>query len=169
MIRSATVDDFDDILDLSAEFWLQTQFSEPFEREHTLAYVTMAHDHGLLCVAEINGDIVGFCAGVKSPLMGSSQAIAGTELAWYVTPNHRGGKTGVALLIFMEQLAASQGIKYWTMVYMESSMPETVGRMYEKLGYRKAEVCYTKVLHNGSSHSGSNHSGRNLRSIQKSV
>lgn len=150
MIRVATESDFEAILDLSAEFWLKTQFDEEFEREHTRSYVKMAHDHGLLCVAEIADEIVGFCAGVKSPIMGSSKAMAGTELAWYVTPDHRGGKSGVALLQFMERLATSQGIKYWSMVYMETSMPESVGRMYERLGYKKAEVCYTKVLTDGS-------------------
>ncbi len=146
MIRKATEEDFDDILLLSAEFWLHTQFSEPFDAEHTRNMVQLAYDNQLLAVLEIDSAIVGFCAGVCAPLMASPHAVAGTELAWWVDPNHRGGKNGIALLQFMEQLAKDAGVKYWTMVTMESSMPEIVGRMYEKMGYRKSETSYTKVL-----------------------
>lgn len=146
MIRKATEEDFDDILRLSAEFWLHTQFSEPFDAEHTRNMVQLAHDHKLLAVVEVDSHIVGFCAGVCAPLMASPHAIAGTELAWWVDPDHRGGKNGIALLQFMEQLAKDAGVKYWTMVTMESSMPEIVGRMYEKMGYQKSETSYTKVL-----------------------
>ena len=146
MIRKATKEDFDDILRLSAEFWLHTQFSEPFDAEHTRNMVQLAHDHQLLAVVDVDHAIVGFCAGICAPLMASPHAVAGTELAWWVDPSHRGGKNGIALLQFMEQLAKDAGVKYWTMVTMESSMPEIVGRMYEKLGYHKSETSYTKVL-----------------------
>lgn len=144
MIRSATPDDFDQILNLSADFWLHTQFDESFERDHTRLYVQMAFDHQLLAVVEISGEVVGFCAAIKSPLLGSSSAVMATELAWYLDPGHRGGKNGVALLLHMEQLAKSQGVKYWNMLYMESSMPESVKRLYERLGYKKQEAIFTK-------------------------
>jgi GNAT superfamily N-acetyltransferase len=146
MIREATKQDFDDILRLSADFWLHTQFSEPFNAEHTKNMVQLAHDHCLLAVVEIDSRVVGFCAGICAPLMGSPHAVAGTELAWWVDPEHRGGKNGIALLLFMEQLAKKAGVKYWNMVSMESSMPEQVGRMYEKMGYHKSETSYTKVI-----------------------
>ena len=157
MIREATPDDFDAILDMSAKFWLKTQFSEPFEADHTLNMVKMAYDHGLLAVVENEGVCVGFCAAVKSFILGSTKAVGATELAWWLNPECRGGKNGVALLLFMEKLVKEQGIKYWTMVSMESSMPEQVGRMYEKLGYVRSETCYTKVFYHGSSH---NNGGR---------
>ncbi|WP_020208285.1 GNAT family N-acetyltransferase [Gilvimarinus chinensis] len=146
MIRNAKPEDFGAILRLSESFWQHTQFEEPFEPEHTRLYVQMAHDHGLLAVVEISGEVVGFCAAIRSPLMGSTKAQVATELAWYVSPAHRGGRNGVALLKHMEQLAKAQGVKYWTMLYMESSMPDTVRKMYERLGYSKAETSYTKVL-----------------------
>jgi GNAT superfamily N-acetyltransferase len=154
MIRTATEQDFDQILDMSARFWLETQFSEPFERDHTVNMVQMAYDHGLLAVVEIDGLCVGFCAGVKSFILGSTKALCATELAWWLNPEHRSGKNGVALLLFMEQLVKEQGIKYWTMISMQSSMPEVVGRMYEKLGYVHSETCYTKVFNYGGDNNG---------------
>lgn len=159
MIRPATPDDFDAILDMSAEFWLHTQFTEPFERDHTLKMVEMAYDHGLLAVVDIDRLLVGFCAGVKSYILGSTKALGATELAWWLNPDHRGGKNGVALLLFMEELVKEQGIKYWTMITMQSSMPEEVGRMYERLGYVRSETSYTKVFEHGGNHSGSSCSG----------
>lgn len=146
MIRSATEDDFQSILDMSAKFWLETQFDEPFEPDHTVKMVRMAYDHGLLAVVDIDGERVGFCAGIKSFILGSTKALCATELAWWLNPEYRGGKNGVALLLFMEELVKEQGIKYWTMVSMQSSMPEQVGKMYERMGYIHSETCYTKVF-----------------------
>lgn len=164
MIRNATENDFEQILSLSETFWKHTQFDEPFDAEHCKNFVMMAHDHGLLAVVDINSEVVGFCAAVKSPLLGSASSFMATELAWYVSPNHRGGKNGVALLLHMEQLAKSQNVKYWNMVYMESSMPETVKTLYERLGYKKAETSYTKVLYGGNNQCSSGCRGDSLLS-----
>jgi GNAT superfamily N-acetyltransferase len=146
MIRVAEEKDFQSILDMSSRFWLETQFSEPFEADHTIHMVRMAYDHGLLAVVDVDGECVGFCAGVKSFILGSTKAMCATELAWWLNPEHRGGKNGVALLQFMEGLVKEQGIKYWTMVSMQSSMPDQVGRMYERMGYKHSETSYTKVF-----------------------
>lgn len=146
MIRSATIDDFDEILDLCEEFWTHTQFVEVFDREHTRLMVKMAYDHGLLCVLEIQDKIVGFCAGIKSFLLGSREAQTGTELAWWVDPDNRGGRNGIKLLEFMEDLAKMAGVKYWNMVSMQSSMPDTINRLYDKMGYSLEETTWTKVL-----------------------
>lgn len=146
MIRKAELKDFDDILDLSEDFWGHTQFQESFERAHTINMVNMAYEHGLLAVLEIEKRVVGFAAGVKSPSMGSSKAIVGTELAWWVSPANRGGGAGVKLLRFMEGLAKKEGVKYWNMISMQTSMPDKINSMYEKMGYKLAETTYTKVI-----------------------
>lgn len=134
---------------MSAEFWKSTGYSEDFEPEHTLNMVKMAFDHELLAVVDIGG-VVGFCAAIKSYTLGSTQALTAVELAWWLNPEHRKGKSGIALLLFMEELVKEQKIKYWTMVSMQSSMPEVVGKMYERMGYVHSETSYTKVFHYGS-------------------
>lgn len=146
MIRLATEEDFPAIIELCREFWTHTQFSEDFDADHCLGMVELSHSHGMLAVLVVNDSVQGFCAAVKSFLLASTQALTATELAWWVNPDHRGGKNGVVLLQFMEQLAKDQGIKYWNMASMESSMPEAVNRMYERLGYTKSETVYTKVI-----------------------
>jgi GNAT superfamily N-acetyltransferase len=133
---------------MSAEFWKETGYAEDFEPDHTILMVRMAFDHGLLAVVDVGG-VVGFCAAVKAFTMGSTKALCATELAWWLNPEHRKGKNGIALLLFMEELVKEQRIKYWTMVSMQSSMPEVVGKMYERMGYVHSETSYTKVFHYG--------------------
>ena len=146
MIRLATVDDYADIIKLSADFWLHTQFTEPFEPKHTLKMVEFSHDQEFLVVAEHDGKVIGFAAGIYSALLGNSSVLAGTELAWWIDKDHRGGRHGIMLLKFMESRAKDLGIKYWNMVAMESSMPEEVKGMYERMGYTHQESTYTKVM-----------------------
>jgi len=145
MIRVATEEDVSSILLLCEDFWEHTLYDEKFDHDHTRIMVNMALDHGLLAVLDIDG-VVGFVAGIKSHLMASKQALTGTELAWWVNPEHRKGRKGIDLMIFIEDLAKQQGIKYWNMISMESSSPEIANKIYERLGYSKSETSYTKVL-----------------------
>lgn len=145
MIREATTEDFDDILSMCDSFWQETMYSEDFDREHTKTMVQMAYDHGLLAVID-DGGVIGFVAGIRSYLMGSREAITGTELAWWVNPEHRKGRCGINLMLFIEDLARKQGVKYWNMISMESSAPEVANKIYQRLGYSRSETSYTKVL-----------------------
>ena len=146
MIRHADKNDIPKILEMSAKFWLRTQFDEPFNAEHTQAMVEMAISHGLLAVLVVDGSVNGFVAGIKSFLLGSQEAICATELAWWVEPEHRKGRNGVALVKFIENAAKEQGVKYWTMVSMQSSEPEQANSLYKALGYELSEESHTKRL-----------------------
>ncbi len=158
MIRKATIEDFDAILDMCSEFWGHTQFSEPFDREHTRSMVQMSHDHELLLVIDDDG-INGFIAAIKSHLLGSSSAMMATELAWWVNPEKRGKMSGVGLVSTLERLCIEQEVKYLNLAYMQSSMPKQVRSMYERMGYALQETLYTKVLNGGDNISGNSGSG----------
>ena len=145
MIREATEEDFPRILDMCESFWKETQFNVPFDRVHTELMVDMALDHGLLAVLDVDG-VVGFIAGIKGPLLANPDYLAGTELAWWVDPEHRKSKKGVDLMVFIEELARKQNIKYWNMVSMESSNPEVANKIYDRLGYHKSETSWTREL-----------------------
>ena len=145
MIRVATVKDIPAILDLAGVFWEHTVYEEPFDRAQCYHMVNLCLSQGLLAVIDDQG-IQGFVAGVKAPLIASSEASTGTELAYWVNPNVRGSGEGKKLLYFIEDLAREQGIKYWNMVSMESSNPELANALYERMGYKKVETTYQKVL-----------------------
>ena len=147
MIRLAEPKDFLVIVEHSREFWGHTQFKdEPFCEEQCLGFIEAAHNQGLLAVSDSGGVIAGFIAGISGPLMCNPNVLVGTELAWWVTPKYRSNHHALRLLTFIEERAIELGIKYWNMVSMQSSMPDQVNAMYEKMGYELAETTYTKRL-----------------------
>ena len=75
-----------------------------------------------------------------------SGEISATELAWWIDEDARGGRIGINLLRYMEQLAQVAGVKYWNMIAMRSSMFDEVTGMYQRMGYVENEVIYTKVF-----------------------
>ena len=145
MIRAAEEKDFDRIIEMSELFWKETCYTDPFNVDATLPYIRLAADCGLLAVAEISGEVKGFCAAICTPMMGSG-SLMGTELAWWIDSDSRGGRTGINLLAYMENLARLAGVKYWNMIAMRSSMFEPVCGMYRRLGYVENELTFTKVL-----------------------
>lgn len=146
MIRAGQKSDIPAIVTMASEFWGHTIYTEPVCPESVSLMANHCIDNGLMSVLEIDGEVVGFASGVKGPLLGNNSVMAGTEIAWWVDPDHRSGKNGVALLKHIEGLAKEAGIKYWNMAYMESSMPEQIKSIYEKLGYQQTEVIYSRVL-----------------------
>ena len=153
MIRLATEFDITAILDMAQEFWVHTQFSEPFDRDHTRGMVEMSISQGLMVVAD-DGEVFGFISAIKSPLLGSPFAQMATELAWWVNPAKRGKMVGVNLIRFLERLCIEQEVRYLNLAFMETSMPKQVEKMYLKLGYTLQETVYTKVLYGSSNSSG---------------
>ena len=145
-VREALPQDFNEILDMCSDFWNSTIYEEPFNRDFTALRVNACFDHGLLCVADHDGEIVGFMSGLKSETLCSPEAIIATELAWFVKPDFRRHGYGIELINTFENLALREGVKYLTLGYMYSSMPEIVKSIYGKLGYRPTEETYTKVI-----------------------
>ena len=146
MIRDAIKSDFDAILDMCKEFWEHTSYSEPFERDHAAKMLDLSFDHELLMVLEIDKEVVGFIAGVKSPLLASTKALTATELAWWVDPVYRGNGVGFKLMASIEDKAREIGIKYWNMASMRSSNDKHANKIYESAGYKLNETIYQKVL-----------------------
>lgn len=146
MIRIATIDDYADLELMCAEFWEHAPYDVEYKAGSATPFLELCLSHGLLFVAENDQEIIGFTAGVTVPLMGNSDVLHGTELAWWVSPQHRGGSAGIKLLMALEGAARELGCVYWSMVFMETSMPEAVRGMYDKLGYELKETSYGKRL-----------------------
>jgi GNAT superfamily N-acetyltransferase len=146
MIRNSTPEDFDAIMDMSAEFWKMTNFDEPFDKDHTRVMVELCYDHGLQAVVEIDGKVCGFISAVSSFVLGSPKAKVASEIGFWLNPDVRGNMIAPDLIRYLERLCAEQGVKYLSLVFMESSMPEKVKSLYESLGYKLQETVYMKVL-----------------------
>ena len=146
MIRAGTEADYDAIIAMSEEFWQYTIYDEKFCPDTVRGMTALCDEQGLLSVLQVAGQVVGFACGVKGPLLANSEVLSGTEIAWWVDPAHRSGRNGIALLKHIEGLAKKAGIKYWNMAYMQSSMPDTIEAIYERMGYKRTEIIYTRVL-----------------------
>ena len=146
MIRIGNEDDLSDIVRMSREFWKSSCYDEVFCPDTARDFAIMSMAQGLLVVCEIESKVVGFACGLKSPLIGNKRIAYGAELAWWVDEEHRFGRNGIALLTHLEECARQQQIKYWNMMFMESSMPEKVKGIYGKMGYEKTEEVHCKRL-----------------------
>jgi len=146
MIRSGVRGDIPQILAMGSNFWQQTIYDEPFCNDTVIQMAEYCIHNQMMAVLEIDGKVVGFACGVLGPLLCNQEVKTGTELAWWVEPEYRGGSGSIRLLMYIEKLAKEAGVKYWNMVFMESSMPETIKHIYERLGYKINEVVYSKVL-----------------------
>lgn len=146
MIRNGEHTDVPAIVDMAREFWSHTVYEDPYDPESVARMATLCIDQGLMSIAQIGGCIVGFACGIMGGLLGNGSVRTGTEVAWWLNPEHRNGKVGILLLKHLEDRARDAGIKYWNMAYMMSSMPEQVESIYQRLGYTKTEVIYSRVL-----------------------
>jgi N-acetylglutamate synthase-like GNAT family acetyltransferase len=145
MIRKGTYSDIPKIIEMATKFWADTIYDEECEPESVDHLSRVCIDQGLMVVLDLDG-VCGFACGIKSPLMASSKAFMGVEVAWWVEPEHRAGRNGLRLLKSLEASAHDAGIKYWNMLFMESSMPDTVEKIYQKMGYNRNETTYIKRL-----------------------
>lgn len=146
MVRDGNKNDLPAVVEMSKEFWRHTMYQEEFEPEYVEHMASLAIEHGLLAILEVGGVIEGFTAGLKTPLLGSSTILGGCEIAWWVNPAARKGRNGIALMQHIEKMARAQGVKYWNMIVMESCQPEVGAAIYERLGYKKSETTYTRIL-----------------------
>lgn len=88
-------------------------------------------------------EIVGAIGGlvVADPNDG---VMVGSEMFWWVMPECRG--RGVRLLLRFAEWARERGAERLTMVHLMSSMPEKVGKLYERMGMKPLEVHYVGDL-----------------------
>lgn len=147
MIREATLDDVDGILDLGNEFFVSSSWSVYIEWEGMLlreVVRTMITDARFIAiVAEINGELVGMLGAEIGPL-GLSSTVVAQERCWFVTNAHRLG-VGHKLVLKLEALAKAKGAEYTMLARLESS-PEGIDDYFDKTGYSPIEHTYIKRI-----------------------
>lgn len=145
MIRNGTSEDIPKIIEMAREFWTHTMYEEEFE-DYIVEHLSQeCINQKMMIVLDVDG-VRGFACGLIGPLMASSKAKIGQEVAWWVDPDYRKGSNGIKLLKGLEGAAKLAGVKYWNMIFMKSSMPDVIEGMYQKMGYTIAEVAYCKRL-----------------------
>lgn len=83
---------------------------------------------------------------VVFPMFMNNQTLVAQELFWWVDEEARKTGVGVDILKNAEDLAKEYGANTMMMLSIEELDGEKVNRLYEKLGYRKREQTYMRLL-----------------------
>jgi len=136
-IRKATADDADAILTLVALMVTEspTYRRHAFAFEKATALIKYLTEQQCLLVADLMGEIVGFCSGMMGEQLLSYDRYA-TDTGIYVMPEHRGGTAFVRLVRSFENWAIEQGATEIHLGVSTGIDTERTVRMYERMNYK---------------------------------
>lgn len=145
-VRQAKVSDIDALVELGRNFvWYSSYGSMIDVADDDIARgLCQVLDHGVIFVAERNGEIVGGIAGIMNSLWFASHVKVGTELAWWVKPESRNSSAAVKLLRAFESWSAEQGASHVAMSDLVISGEAPAAKLFEKLGYTLTERSHIK-------------------------
>lgn len=146
-IRKATVDDVPQIVAMSAEFYPSTHYAQFCGMDEvTVAELatTLISDH-IFFVAEADDVLVGMAGLFIAPFLFNKHVNIACEVVWWVSPAARGSHVAASLLSAIEQPLRDEGCSRVQMVHMPNSPPQAAA-LYERLGYVRSEVSFTKDL-----------------------
>ena len=141
MIRPYQLSDNTQVLSLCKEFWEASCVDDlgPFDLEHTREKLEQMIGSGICLVTE---DVTGFIIIIESTNLCNPRPIA-AEVAWYVTPSARRG-AGIKLLKAAFNYCELKKISALSMMFMQSSMPESIVKIYDRMGMTLRETTYIK-------------------------
>jgi GNAT superfamily N-acetyltransferase len=145
MIREATQDDRESVLEMGMRFAADTQYAEFIHTNRRVMSETfegvMASKDGTVLVQELDGALVGMILMVIYAHPFSGERVA-SELAWWVDPEARRSGAGVRLLRAAEKWAAEHGAAAIQMIAPNVE----IGTLYGRLGYRPMETAFQRSL-----------------------
>lgn len=144
IIRHATGDDLPELVELGHEFAQSTPYSEHFADDQfaSIVYRLLSMETAACFVAEKDGHVIGFIFAVLSSMWFNQTVPIVGELAWWVSPEHR-GRAGLMLLKELEGWAAERKA-----VVLSVCEFDTVGgglsSLLERRGFTAVEKNYYK-------------------------
>lgn len=144
MIREAMLEDLPYLLDVGQKFFELTGLTDitsvdPESLETTLISM-IENDEGVILIAETD-EGKGTAGAISFPYYFNHGAMTGQELFWWSE-----GNVGAELFTGLEDWAKEKELVTFSMIALEHSSPERVGRMYQKKGYGPIEHTYTKEI-----------------------
>ena len=143
MMREATANDLDRIVDMGLRFVRETRYvkliSENPARMRDIVEKLMLADDGLVLVSDHDGVLTGMLGAYVFEHLVSGERTA-SEMFWWTEPESRGD--GVKLLRYAERWAAGRGAMRFQMI----APTDRVGKFYEALGYEMVETTYQREL-----------------------
>jgi GNAT superfamily N-acetyltransferase len=125
------------------------EFSEESLKEYGLEITPQKMDgwieacRNIGFVLVVDGEPVGMIAAIEvNNHINGKRCLQ--EIVWYVDKNHR--SHGRLLLQYLEEQAKNSGIELIVMCLMMNSQAERIGKVYERMGYKKFEIQYLKEI-----------------------
>jgi GNAT superfamily N-acetyltransferase len=141
-MKIATLDDVAEVLEMSMKFMSGVGYAEYSDEQNIRnlieSIVTGRQDQMIILLKPG----VGFIAGQVTPFVFGPHYIAG-EIAWWINEDHRKDGSGAELLEAFEYWA--KNVCGCTMITL-TSLDDSVGKFYEKKGYKLYERAYMKEL-----------------------
>jgi GNAT superfamily N-acetyltransferase len=147
-IRNATEADVDTIVKMARHFIAFAPHAAVAEyTDEDLAHAARScMQHGLLIVAEQDGEIIGMLLGIVSGLWFAPRTLWASELAWWVEPAARGGTAGIRLVTAFQDWAREKGAKVVAMSSLHLDHDSRVGNVLERMGFSPSEHTYIKRI-----------------------
>jgi hypothetical protein len=144
MIRTAETNDLPNLLRMSESFFNVSGYAEltTFNVADSEELLIRLIELGTILTDGKNA-MLGF---VIFPLFMNKQTIMSQELFWWVDKEIRGTTAGIKLLKMAEKISKESGATVMNMLSLENLDGEKVNKMYSKLGYKRKEQSYMRVL-----------------------
>jgi GNAT superfamily N-acetyltransferase len=159
VVREATVADLLMLAGHGHEFFAEGGLPGRFKAEVFVQNWRMLLDGGVgvIFMACRDGELAGAIGGLIYPDVNDGE-LTTMETFWFVRAAHRGGTLGLRLMQRYEDWARWRGAARIGMVHLTGLMPDRLRSIYERRGYREAEIHYFKPL----DRLGANHTGTDL-------
>lgn len=147
-VRLATADDLDEIARMASTFMDCTRYASalsPTADDFRASFANIL-DHGRIWVAEIDGVVCGFLAGMVGPFWFQPGQRYALEIAWWMQPESRGRPEGVRLLFEFERWAKEQQVACICMSDIVIKGESAAERILQRLGYQVTERTFVKGL-----------------------
>mgnify|MGYP000894854066 CR=1 len=141
MLREATLADMPELVRMGRAFHAAAKLDIEFDDStfRDLCAQLIEADGALLLI-----DDGAMLAALCFPIYFNASALVAQELFWWVDPDKRGA--GIRLLQRAEQWAKEKGAVTLQMIALDELSGESVGRLYERRGYRPLERSYVRNL-----------------------
>ena len=144
MVRQAEKSDISELLRMSELFFNASGYVEitTFNKADSEKLLINLIELGTLLIDD-KGGMIGF---VIFPMFMNNSTVMAQELFWWVDEDIRGSKTGIQLLKAAEKIAKESGASVMNMLSLEDLNGEKVSKLYQRLGYKRKEQSYMRVL-----------------------
>lgn len=144
MIRDMAAADIPLMIELGARMHLESEYSEfnynP-DKCAELGEQIIASDNYCGFVSEVDGEIQGMFIGCAWEHY-FSNAVLSTDFLLYVSPDHRGGMTGIRLMKAYIAWAKHRKVNDVRLGETAGIDPDTIAKLYAKLGFKKYGTIY---------------------------